>query len=167
MSSSSFSVDEVKDFSGLINRGRGQSDPVSAFLWENLSKSEQSWLMSYQPTAPNSDQTQEVMVLALQKIIEGPCIYKVKRFKGVSLRPETTELIKLDPKGPTLAHLNRLLLEDAYPLELSRRQNMDRRVSFLIGLDGKIIQVTESPDPAVHVKELAAALAKLRDKGSP
>jgi peroxiredoxin len=34
---------------------------------------------------------------------------------------------------------------------------MDRRVSFLIGLDGKIIHVTDSPDPAVHVKELATA----------
>jgi peroxiredoxin len=50
---------------------------------------------------------------------------------------------------------------------LSRRQRMDRRVSFLIGLDGKIIHVTDSPDPAVHVQELATAMAKLRGKVSP
>ena len=75
--------------------------------------------------------------------------------------------MKQRPTGPNLALLNRLLLEDAYPLELSRKQSMARRVSFLIGLDGKIIYVTDSPDPAVHVKELAAAMAKLRGNGSP
>ena len=77
------------------------------------------------------------------------------------------DLMTQHPSGPNLVLLNRLLLEDAYPLELARRQNMDRRVSFLIGLDGKILHVTDSPDPAVHVKELTAALAKLRGKVSP
>ena len=75
--------------------------------------------------------------------------------------------MKENPKGPNLALLNRLLLEDAYPTELARKQSMARRVSFLIGLDGKIIHFTDSPDPAVHVKELAAAMAKLRGNGSP
>jgi hypothetical protein len=83
------------------------------------------------------------------------------------LRPETTDLIKQSPTAPALAHLNRLLLEDAYPLELSRNQSMDRRVSFLIGLDGKILHVTDSPDPAVQVSELATALVNLRGKVSP
>jgi peroxiredoxin len=167
MDSSMFSADEIKDLSGLINRWRGRSDPASAFLWKSLSKSEQSWLLSFQPSAPYSQQTQEVVLQALQRIIGGPCIYKVKRFKGVSLRPETTDLIKQSPTAPALAHLNRLLLEDAYPLELSRNQSMDRRVSFLIGLDGKILHVTDSPDPAVQVSELATALVNLRGKVSP
>jgi peroxiredoxin len=165
--SSTFSANEIKDLSGFINHLKGQADPTSAFLWKGLSKSEQLLLRSYQPSAPGSSQAQEVVVQALQKIIGGPCIYKVKRFKGVSLRPETAELLKQSPTGSELAHLNRLLLEDAYPVELSRNQRMDRRVSFLIGLDGKIIQVTDSPDPAVHVKELAAAVAKLKGTPSP
>jgi peroxiredoxin len=50
---------------------------------------------------------------------------------------------------------------------MSPGKKMDRRVSFLIGLDGKIIHVTDSPDPAVHVKELATAMANLRGKVSP
>jgi peroxiredoxin len=162
MDSPALSADEVKDLSGLIKRLREQSDPVSAFLWKRFSKSEQSLLMSYEPSAPSPRQAQEVVVQALRKIIDGPSIYKVKRFKGVFLRPETTELIKQSPTGPNLVRLNRLLLEDTFPLELSRNQRMDRRVSFLIGLDGKIIHVTDSPDPAVHLKELAAAMANLR-----
>jgi peroxiredoxin Q/BCP len=167
LDSSTFSADEIKDLSGLIDRLKGQSDPASAFLWKSLAKPEQSLLRSYQPTSPGSKEAQEVVVQALQKIMGGPSIYKIKRFKGVSLRPETTELIKQSPTGIKLVRLNRLLLEDAYPAELTRNQNMDRRVSFLIGLDGKIIHVTDSPDPAVHLKELATAMAKLRSKDSP
>jgi thioredoxin-dependent peroxiredoxin len=167
MGSSTFAVDEIKDLSGLINRWRGRADPLSAYLWKSLSKPDQTLLASYQPSAPNSEQAQEIMARTIQKIIGGPGIYKVKRFKGVSLRTETIDLIKQKPTGPALAYFNRLLLEDAYPSELSRRQKMDRRVSFLIGLDGKIIHVTDSPDPAVHVQELAAAMARLRGKIAP
>ena len=162
MSSATFAADEIKDLPGLINRLRGQSDPASAFLWNGFSKSDQSMLMSYDPSAPNSTSAQVVVIRALQKIIGGPSIYKVKRFKGVTLRPETSELIKKNPTGANLVRLNRLLLEDAYPLEMTRNQYMDRRVSFLIGLDGKIIHVTDSPDPAVHVKELAMAMKKAK-----
>ena len=167
MGLATISAAEIKDWSGLINRWRGQSDPVSAFLWQSLSKSEQSLLTGYEPSAPGSMPAQEVVVEALRKIVGGPSIYKARRFKGVSLQPETSALLKQSLKGANLAHLNRLLLEDAFPTELSRRQRMDRRVSFLIGLDGKIIHVTDSPDPAVQVKELAAALEKLRGKDSP
>jgi thioredoxin-dependent peroxiredoxin len=161
-SSSTFAVDEIKDLSGLINRLRSQSDLASAFLWKGFSASDQSILRSYEPSAPNSAPAQAVVIQELQKIIGGPSIFKVKRFKGVSLRPETTALIKQSPTGSKLVRLNRLLLEDAYPLELTRNQKMDRRVSFLIGLDGKIIHVTDSPDPAVHVRELAMAMKKVR-----
>jgi peroxiredoxin len=167
VSSSTFSADEIKDLSGLINRLRGRSDPASAFLWTSFSKSEQSSLASYQPLSPSSRAAEEIVVQEFQKLIVGPGLYKVKRFKGVALRPETIDLIKQGPTGARLVRLNRLLLEDAYPLELSRNQEMDRRISFFIGLDGQIIHVTDSPDPAVHVRELATAMSKLGGKASP
>jgi peroxiredoxin len=167
MGSSKFSVDEIKDLSGLINRWKAKSDPASALLWNILSKPDKSLLKSYEPSAPSAKQAQEVAVQALNKAIAGPCIYKDKKLKGLSVRPATAELMRQNPKGPTLALLNRLFLEDAYPAELARKPTMDRRVSFLIGLDGKIMHVTDSPDPAEHVKDLAAAVAKLRGKDSP
>src|SRR5665213_540675 len=43
-----FSADEIKDLSGLINRWRERADPVSAFLWKGLSKWGQALLMSYE-----------------------------------------------------------------------------------------------------------------------
>jgi peroxiredoxin len=168
MGASAFSADEIKDVPGLLKRWSDGSDPASAFLWKSLSKSDQVLLKSY---PPSSRQTQEVVAQSLNQIIGGPSIYNVKRFKGVSLRPETAAILKLKkkekPTGANLALFNRLLLEDAYPLELARNQRMDRRVSFLVGMDGKIIHVTDSPEPAMHVKELTTAIAKLRDKVSP
>ena len=115
-----FSVDDLKDVTGLINRWVEHSDPASAFLWESLSQSDQSLLKSYQPSSPSSKQAQEVVMQALHKIVGGPSIYKVARFKGVSLRPETVGLTYDSPTGFKLAHFNRLLLEDAYPQELLR-----------------------------------------------
>jgi peroxiredoxin len=163
-----FAVDEIRDLPGLINRWQKGSDPASSLLWKSLSNKEQSLLKSQPPSAPASKEAQEVLVVqALKKIIEGPSIYKERRWKSISLRPGTTELAKQNPKGRELALLNRLLLEDVYAQELSRSQNMDRRVSFLIGMDGKIMRVTDSPDPALHVKELAEAMAKLKGNTSP
>jgi peroxiredoxin Q/BCP len=39
---------------------------------------------------------------------------------------------------------------------------MARRVSFLIGLDGKIVHVTDSGNPDVHLAEMKAAIAGLK-----
>jgi peroxiredoxin Q/BCP len=167
MDAPTFSADEIRDLPGLITRMRERSDPASTFLWNSLPKPEQSLLASYRLAGPGSKQAQEIVVHAFTKIICGPCIYKAKRFKGVSLRAETAGLLMKIPTGPGLVRLNRLLLEDIFPLQLSRNQSMDRRVSFLIGLDGKIIHVTDSPDPAVHLAELTAAVAKLRGGASP
>jgi peroxiredoxin Q/BCP len=162
-----FSADDIKDLSELIKRWKAKSDPASILLWKSLSKSEQTLLSSYEPSAPNSQQVKEIVVQALNKAIDGPRIYKEKRLKGASWRPATLELMKQSPKGRDLALLNRLLLEDTYPLALSKLQTMARSVSFLLGLDGKIIHVTDSPDPTEHVKELAAAMAKLRGSAAP
>jgi peroxiredoxin Q/BCP len=41
-------------------------------------------------------------------------------------------------------------------------KNMDRRVSFLIGLDGKIAHVTDNPKADVHLSEMKDAVEKLK-----
>jgi len=56
-------------------------------------------------------------------------------------------------------------IADAYGARMGDKK-MDRRVSFLIGMDGKIIHITDSPDPGVHMKELATALAQMRGKAA-
>ena len=50
---------------------------------------------------------------------------------------------------------------DAYDVRVAGRK-MARRVSFLIGLDGKIVHVTDSGNPDLHFNEMKAAIAGLK-----
>lgn len=54
-------------------------------------------------------------------------------------------------------------IADAYGARLAGR-NMARRVSFLIGLDGKIAHVTDNMSAEAHLTEMKAAVAKLKGK---
>jgi len=85
---------------------------------------------------------------------------------GVSFNDKDTQknfVFKYNLNFPLLADTGGSIA-DAYGVRTDAHKKMDRRVSYLIGLDGKIIHVTDSPDPAVHIKELATALAKLKEK---
>jgi len=50
-------------------------------------------------------------------------------------------------------------IADAYGVKMADR-NMARRVSFLIGLDGKIVHVTDSPSADVHLAEMTKAIPR-------
>jgi thioredoxin-dependent peroxiredoxin len=52
-------------------------------------------------------------------------------------------------------------IADAYGVRQPGKE-VDRRVSFLIGLDGKIVHVTDSLSADTHVKEMTAAAEKLK-----
>jgi MFS family permease len=124
--SSPFSVDEIKDLSKLVNRLRNRSDAVSSFLWQKLSKQEQLLLANYQPSAPSSKQVQDSVVQALNRVIGEPSIYEPERFKGILLASETAGLMQQSQKDANLMRLNRLLLEDAFPLELAKNHETNR-----------------------------------------
>jgi hypothetical protein len=120
--SSPFSEDEIRDLPKLADRLRHQSDPVSGMVWGHLLAPEQELLANYQPSASDSKPTQEVVVKALNKVIGETSIYQPDRFKGVLLSPETTTLMQQSEQDANVARLNRLLLEDTFPLELTRNQ---------------------------------------------
>jgi len=52
-------------------------------------------------------------------------------------------------------------IADAYGVRMTGR-SMARRVSFLIGKDGKILHVTDSPNADTHLAEMSEAVAKLK-----
>ena len=52
-------------------------------------------------------------------------------------------------------------IADAYGVRMNGRA-MANRVSFLIGLDGKIVHVTNSGNPEKHLTEMKEAAAKLK-----
>jgi peroxiredoxin len=52
-------------------------------------------------------------------------------------------------------------IADTYGVRMPGKQ-MARRVSFLIGLDGKIAHVTDASSAAVHLSEMQEAVEKLK-----
>jgi thioredoxin-dependent peroxiredoxin len=52
-------------------------------------------------------------------------------------------------------------IADAYDVRAAGK-SMARRVSFLIGTDGKILHVTDSPSADTHLAEMSDAVAKLK-----
>lgn len=52
-------------------------------------------------------------------------------------------------------------IADVYGVRMQGR-NMDHRVSFLIGLDGRIAHVTVSPNAEVQLRQMTAAVKKLK-----
>jgi hypothetical protein len=122
---STFAADEIKDWAGLARKLAQHSDAVSAFLWQRLSNQDQAMLTNYQESGPGSDQVKVTVVQVLNKIIGEPSLDADKRFDGIMLRPETTDLRRASATGPGVGRLNRLLLEDAYPQEITR--NIERK----------------------------------------
>ena len=51
-------------------------------------------------------------------------------------------------------------IADAYGVRREAGKNMARRASFLIGTDGKIQHVTDTPSADVHLKEMKEAVEK-------
>jgi peroxiredoxin Q/BCP len=52
-------------------------------------------------------------------------------------------------------------ISDLYGVRMAGR-SLDNRVSFLIGLDGKVVHVTNSGNPDIHFAEMKAAIAGLK-----
>ena len=73
-----------------------------------------------------------ILVTAFNRVIGEPCIYEPARFQGVALRPETSDQIRQGATVPNRVSLNRMLLEDAYPVELLRNQKNQEAVKAAV-----------------------------------
>jgi transglutaminase-like putative cysteine protease len=119
-----FAVDDLKDFPAFADKLVRQADPVSVFLWQRLSDEDRLLLKNYEPSGPSLKKAECAVVQALNDLIEigSPGIYERGRFADVPLPAETAALLNKNPSGAGLSRLNRLLLEDAYPTELSKNE---------------------------------------------
>ena len=123
--SSTFFVGDIVNLPSLAAKMADKSDPISAFLDERLDDKTGASLTAFLATKPGSQELERVLltnlVTWLNTVIAGPSIYDAKIFEVVHCRPETDEIRARGAQGRDLVRLNRLLLEDAYPKELSRK----------------------------------------------
>jgi peroxiredoxin Q/BCP len=72
-------------------------------------------------------------------------------------------IFKYDLNFPLIADTDGKIA-DAYGARMAPDKKMARRVSFLIDSDGKIVHVTDSPKPDVHLEEMQQAIKNLKGK---
>ena len=139
---SKFVLGERFDVASLANILSRKAGPLPAFLRGQLDARSQTVLAAYHVSKTNEQELEALMVDNLNRLIAGPSLYDPTLFRGVVLRPGTDELRKSNPKGAELERLNRMLLEDAYPRELTIVIPKDRE-GFA---DTKMIQSAVPPD---------------------
>lgn len=122
------SANDFKDSMALIIPLQRRHDLVSIFLWSQLSPLTKNLVSSNSGSSPSPNLINH-LTTDLNAVIAGPSIYNAARFKLISLTPEIIELLAKNPIGADLLSLNRLLLEQAYPLALA-----DLAVAFDSGL---------------------------------
>ena len=92
------------------------SNSVSTYLWKQFSPITKAKLSKL-------PEKQKALVLteAINTVLQSAPIYDELRFASVELRNETLALMSKKPLGHDLIHLNRMLLEDAYPQHLQKK----------------------------------------------
>ena len=84
----------------------------------------------------------------LDRLINGPDIYDTNRFAGIDLSLTTKALIAKEPTGNGLVLLNRALLEDAFPREITKNLMpywFFLAAYFLLGLSFAMLQIAANP----------------------
>jgi ACS family hexuronate transporter-like MFS transporter len=119
-----FSAGDFINLPAFAARLTQPTDAISAYVKTNLSAPALAALANYEGSSAETMSLRSNLVqnlsASLNTLVGGPSIYDARRFAGVSLQPDTQKLLALNPPGEALARLNRLLLDDAFPGEISR-----------------------------------------------
>jgi len=117
----------IRGISAFVEKLRQQSSPLTRFLMGEFSEATRKRILAIPPPQMGrSSGGDEVIRLSgplqaeINRIIRKGSIYTKDRFKGVSLSAETKSLLDSEPTGEELIRLNRLLLEDAFPLDIPK-----------------------------------------------
>ena len=111
---------DISNPDSLAKKFSDKADPVSAYLTEQLDDSGKNAVAGLTSTDAIAKAAIGALAKSLSKLLNGPAIYDAKRFADIHLSARTEELLKTKPTGAELVHLNRLLLEDAYPMEIAK-----------------------------------------------
>ena len=117
-----FTKSSFKNIVGFVGKLKEKEDDVSPFLYSEFTAI-QSLIDDYTTDSTPSAAFQEAVITELNTLIQKPeAIYESPHFNGVFLSVTTEQLknkhLAEGLQGTALIRYNRLLLDDAYPLEL-------------------------------------------------
>jgi putative peptidoglycan lipid II flippase len=124
-----FSAKNVKDVRALaakLERPNDSLAPLAQFLTNRLSESSREAMRTRHDKMPSLEASVEQennlrtnLMNDLNTVITNGPLYNPARFAKVEISPATRALLDRHPQGAELVWVNRLLLEDAYPQELT------------------------------------------------
>lgn len=102
----------------LLGKLRDADNLLSKHLYRKLPAGTRRQLDKYDASVSPPELLQSALVAGLNRLLDGPCLFDKQGFEGVRLSDKARSLIARKPQGEKLVHLNRLLLEEAYPNEI-------------------------------------------------
>jgi len=144
--SSIIAPEDFHNFTVFTQKLTQQKDPVSAFIYSDLSEPTRQLLN--QNAAENMAALKKDLAADLNKIITGPTIYEEQRFAGVKLEETTKDLIKRNPQGELLVRLNICLLQNTYADEIIPYLIpywIFLAALFIVGLGFAMLQIAANP----------------------
>jgi nitrate/nitrite transporter NarK len=119
-----FSKDDFMDLPSLAGKLKQPTNAIAVYVSANLSPATVALLANYSGSGPIPESLQTNLVpnlsQSLNAVLTNQPLYDAGRFAGVTLHPDTGQLLASNPQGAELQRLNRLLLDDAFPHEISR-----------------------------------------------
>lgn len=115
-----FLQDDLRDAPSFADKVKTGTNGVAAFIQSRLRDSTRQDLKSWQSPEQVGLPLKLALIEDLNTIIYGPLIWESGRFREAAIRNETKTLLDGKAAGASLVRLNRLLLEDAYPVELAK-----------------------------------------------
>jgi hypothetical protein len=113
-------VSDLKDPIGLAVSLDERHSALSAFLWSKLLPGTKNLVSNVSLGSSPSANLVHGLASDLNGVIgAGTSIFDSNRFELIDLTPETVALIAQNPTGAALLRMNRLLLDQAYPIALA------------------------------------------------
>lgn len=121
---------DLKNLPRLVRRLRSAPQPALRYLWSRLKPGAQRQIGAYQEAQNPSRSLEKTVREELNRIVFGPVIYTKERFAGVKLGARTRALLARDLLEYERGWLNRLLLDDLFPGELTPGRGVFRESPF-------------------------------------
>ena len=116
---------DLRHAGDLAAKLKNPPDVLTRYLAGHLSDGVKKELQSYDSAKPATRELRSDLVDDLNRITEGECLYTPERFSNIRLSDDSLEWIQQKPDRKDRTRLNRRLLEEAFPLEISKLREPD------------------------------------------
>ncbi len=114
-----FDKNDFNNFDNFISKIKNSKDPVIKYIREEaLSEKTMDSINSGPPYDKN--RTMDLLVRDINRLIRKNDFYREDLFKNIFLSDITKNLVKKNPSNEECFRMNRLLLEEVFPLEINR-----------------------------------------------